>query len=490
MTAFSDLFDVTLLATAGLIILITMFGAYLRSSRRDPCLKSFENYHVTLERCSGKVAWGEMELEPTGFELIYRDSVQDVNHVESSYVMYGSEFADIQAIYRYVDDLSPEDLAQRQRELKRYFHPGPAVRMLRSAQHFVSLAGDSLTEVLGMIMGQLRKPAGRYIGNVSDAQFARLSTAVVGSVGSTFDPLLERFIGDKVVVDLLEGEESHEHVAVFKNYSSDFIELLDVQYPQPQTLHLSGDVDARLAKSLVTERDDKTLRVTNTSTQPILIQSIKLHGSEDEEEEMLNVVVDGGETVELQPEGLTDKATLVVRVVRELDMIVPRTRCVIRHRADRYEPTVIPEIIFDIGVMLRGDSRTEARIARLRKRLEEEPHSAVLAANLGTLLMQQAEYDEAQVLLERAYEARYSLPDNGKRTQMLIHELRRRNSKSQPGTGQPQPMVSRPSAPMTARPVTPKLDNGVNNVQVSSVASKEALAVPNVAVENKAISSQ
>jgi hypothetical protein len=371
-----------------------------------------------------------MQLEPTGFELIYRDSVQDVNHVESSYVLYGTEFADIQAIYRYVDDLSPEDLAQRQRELKRYFHPGLLVRLVRNMQHFVSLASDSLTEVLGMIMGQLRKPAGRYIGNVSDAQFARLSTAVVGTIGTTYDPLLERFIGDKVVVDLLEGEESHEHVAVFKNYSADFIELLDVQYPQPQTYHLSGQPDNRVAKSLVTERDGKILRVRNTSEQPILIQSIRMSNAPDADEEMLNVVVDGGEVVELQPVGLTDDATLVVRIVRELDMVVPRTRCVIRHRADRYEPSVIPEIIFDIGVILRGDSRTDARIERLRKQLEEEPHSAIIASNLGTLLMKQENYTEALTLLEQAYEARYSLPDNGKRTLMLIHELKRRSSKS------------------------------------------------------------
>jgi tetratricopeptide (TPR) repeat protein len=140
--------------------------------------------------------------------------------------------------------------------------------------------------------------------------------------------------------------------------------------------------------------------------------------------------MDGGESVELRPDQLTDDASLIVRVVRELDMIVPRTRCIIRHRADRFEPTVIPEIIFDLGVLLRGNSRLDGRIERLRKRLEETPNSAILASNLGTMLMQQQKYPEAQLWLEQAYAARYSLPDNGKRTLMLIHELHRRNSKA------------------------------------------------------------
>jgi hypothetical protein len=430
MNAFFEVFDVTLLATGALIILITMLGAYLRSRQRDPCLKAFEHYHVTLERTDGKVIWGEMELEATGFELLYRDSVQDSNHVESSYVVYGHEFGEIQALYRYVDDLSPEELAQRKQDLERYFHPRPMERLVRSTKHFFAMAGDSLTEVLGMVMGRLRKPAGRYIGEVSDDQVKRFSTAVVGSVGAVYDPLLERFVGNKVVVELLEGDVSHEHVAVFKNYSPDFFELLDVQYPQPRALHLDGETDHTVGKGVTARREGDTLHVTNNSTQPVLIMSLRVSDADDAEEEMLNVVVDGGETVELHPEHCTDESSLIVRVVRELDMIVPRTRCVIRHRADRYEPTVIPEIIFDLGVILRGDSRLEAKEMRLRRQLEELPHSAILASNLGTVLMQQRKYAEAQKFLQRAYDARYSLPDNGRRAQMLLNELHRRNSKS------------------------------------------------------------
>lgn len=430
MDAFYEVFDVTLLATAGLIILITLIAGYLRARHRDPCLKSFEHYHVTLERTDGKVIWGEMELEASGFELLYRDSVQDNNHIESSYVLYASEFAEMQAMYRYVDDLSHEDLARRHRDLERYFHPGPMVRLIRAIQHFFTLAGESITEVLGMVMGRLRKPAGRYIADVTDAQFKRFSTAVVGSVGTVYDPILERLIGSKVVAELVEGDTSHEHVAVFKNYSPDFFELLDVQYPQPRTVHLNRELDQTLGKSLTVVREGGMLRVTNHTTQPVLIQSIRMGTALDAEEDMLNVVVDGGECVDLHPDELTDDASLNVRVVRELDMIVPRTRCVIRHRADRYEPTVIPEIIFDLGVMLRGKSRLDAKEQRLRNRLKDLPNSALLASNLGTVLMQKEQYAEAESWLERAYRARLTLPDNGKRTLMLIHELCRRTGKT------------------------------------------------------------
>ncbi len=141
MSWFSQVFDVTLLATIGLIVGVSLVLAFVRTNRRDVCLKCFEGYHVTLERSSGKVIWGVMELESTGLELRYRDAVQDANHVESSYVLYADEFADIQAMYRYADDLDQRDKLRREKDIQRSAHPTVFVRMWRGAQHFFSLPG-------------------------------------------------------------------------------------------------------------------------------------------------------------------------------------------------------------------------------------------------------------------------------------------------------------------------------------------------------------
>ena len=92
--------DLSLIITLGAIFLITLIGAYLRSIVRDRCLKSFVGFNVTLELASGKIVWGKMRLEPTGLELLYPDAIQDEKHIEASYVLYGPEYGDIQAIYR------------------------------------------------------------------------------------------------------------------------------------------------------------------------------------------------------------------------------------------------------------------------------------------------------------------------------------------------------------------------------------------------------
>ncbi len=430
MSWFGQVFDVTLLATLGLIVFVSLAVAFMRTRRRDVCLKCFEGYHVTLERSDGKVIWGEMELESTGLELRYRDTVQDVNHVESSYVLYGDEFAHIQALYRYADDLSEEDKLRRAKDIERSSHPSLFARMGRGAQHFFSLAGDSLSDALSAIVGSLRKPAGRYINDTGEKQLKQLGVTVIGSVGRAYDPLLERLIGQKVVVELAEDDVVHEHVGVLKAYSPDFVALLDVQYPQRQchAIHAGEDGYAGLEAKVT----DGVLHVRNNGKQPMLI--VSLLGQGEEEEEMLNVVVDEGEEIEIHSQQAGTqaggRAELNVRVVRELDMIVPRTRCIVRHRAERYEPEILPEIIFDLGFVLKGDSLAEAREKRLRQRLAVDPYSAMLMANLGALLLQRQSFTEAEDLLQRAYAMRLSLPDNGRRTLMLLHELKRRHTKA------------------------------------------------------------
>jgi hypothetical protein len=464
------IFDASLIVTVVFIFALTLLGAYLRSTRRDTCLRSFERYHVTIERANGKIVWGVLELESTGLELRYRDSVQDANHVESSYVLYGVEFGDIQAIYRYVDDLTEEDRRRRQRELERYFHPGPLVRLWRGVQHFFSLAGDSMAEVLGLLLGTLRRPAGRYITDASDTHLKRFSSTVVGTVGGTIDPLLERLIGQKVVFDLIEGEEVHEHVGILKNYSPDFLELLDVQFPQKQAMGLEKSQSVAL-KSMTAAYENGVLRVANQGEHPLLLQSLRL----GDEEELLNVVVDGGETVELHPEERFANAELNVRVVRELDMIIPRKRCLVRHRAERYEPQVLPEIIFDLGVLLSGSSMTDAREARLRRQLEQDPDQALAASNLGAILVQKQQYAEAQQWLEKAYAARFSLPDNGRRTLMLLHELRRKQAKGPDHAGRLAVQQSAASAhpaawpPGTAAPAASAITSGSVNAATGPI---------------------
>ena len=118
--------DTSFLLTLAIIFLAALLGSFLSGRRRDPCLRDFDDYHVTVEKKSGRIIWGNLHLFAAGVELEYKTNVQDQAHIETSYLLYKEEYKDVQAFYRYADELTPEDQRQRERDLRRSFHPGPA----------------------------------------------------------------------------------------------------------------------------------------------------------------------------------------------------------------------------------------------------------------------------------------------------------------------------------------------------------------------------
>lgn len=416
------MFDFSFLVTLLLIFVVTMAGGWLHTRRKDPCLSDFEDFHITLELKNNKIVWGTLQLAPTGLELIYRGTVQDEAHLESSYVLYAEEYAGIQAIFRYADMLTDERKKLREKDIQRAFHPGPFWVLLRQLKNLIRTATEALNEALSLIIGRVRRPAGRYISDTGESYLKKLGSNIIGHVGGAYDPLLERFIGRKVVIEIVEDGQVHEHVGIFKNYSADFLEILDVFFPNKETMSI-GVEGVSLVSNVEATLQDGILTIENRSTQPVLVES--LHAGE--EVQILNVVVDTGEKVAVHPEQTLNTAYVHLRVVRELDMLVPRAHCAIRHRAEGFYEEGLQDLIFDLGVALADDDeKLLLREQRLRDRLRDNPKDALAAANLGGLLIQKQAYEEAMTWLKLALSMQSSLPDNGRRAQMQLREMRRR----------------------------------------------------------------
>ncbi|MBX7236946.1 MAG: hypothetical protein K1X65_21370 [Caldilineales bacterium] len=418
------LIDWSLVITIAFVFLVTLAGAWLRSRRRDPCLVAFEGYHVTLEEASGKLIWGALRVKPTGLELLYRQAVEDEGHIEASYLLYSGEYQQIQAIYRYADALDAEAGKRRTKDLQRWFHPGPLRYLLRKLRAFITTASESLNEVIGLLLGRARKqPAGAMLTDTSAAYIKKFGGDLIGQASGANDPMLEQFIGHRVVVEIGEDNESHEHVGILKNYSPDFLELLDVQFPFKQSVPIEPQATVHTDRITAVAHEGQ-ITVNNHCNYPVLVQSLLAGGATSA---VYNVIVDSGEMVNLPVEGEIKAAELHLQVIRELDMIVPRSRCIVRHRAAPLDDSRLPDIVFDLGVMLRAGDREEAREKRLREQLDHDPNNALAAANLGAMLIQRQEFGEAEYWLQQALELRGSLPDRGRRAEMQMRELKRQS---------------------------------------------------------------
>lgn len=342
--------DISLLITIGVMFLAALIGSALRGRARDRCLRDFDAFHVTLERKDGRIAWGIMHLESTGFELEYRQDVLDEqHHRETSYVTYKDEYPKIQAIYRYVDDLEPRSRARRERSCERAFHPGPMLYSLRKIRNFVNTATDSLAEVLNLLLGRTRPVQNQLVLAQGQTELKGLTKSVLGYVGTSYDPLLERFIGVRAVVEVMIGEDVYEYVGVFKDYTAAFIELLDIFSLQEIPLQLDereNGSDQPLAADTIREvrwhhvlvtLAERELYVKNETLYPILVHKLKIA----DEERVIDTIVAPAQEYRLILTDIPDQAalTLIIRAIRHLDMLLPRDHVLLRHRAERYEPS-------------------------------------------------------------------------------------------------------------------------------------------------------
>ena len=223
-----DTFGITII----FIFLCAFVGAFVSGRSKDKCLASFSKNMVTLEDKTGKTIWGVLRTENTGLELVYREKYQDTEgHIEASYILYKNEYSLIQAIIRFHDQLSDKSKKMRLKKLQKTYHPSFLRRLNRRIINVFKTVRDSLVEVMNLFIGQVKqKTAGAGILSTQDKYINKMKQNLVGSIGTSYEPLLEKYIGRRVILELMKGEKIFEYPGVLKEYTSEFIELMDVDY--------------------------------------------------------------------------------------------------------------------------------------------------------------------------------------------------------------------------------------------------------------------
>ena len=214
------------------IVLATVVAAFIRRRSRDKCLKDYSRNMVTMEETSGKTIWGKLRVENTGLEFVYPTRHEDKEgHNEMSYILYKHEYPNIAALVRYHDQLSERNKKEREKELKRTYHPTVLRRLKRKIGNVFKTVRDSVMEVVNLLISQAKKatPAGAVLSS-QDKYVSQMKQELMSSVGTSYEPLLERYIGNRVVLELIKGDKIFEYCGVLKEYTAEFIEVMDVNY--------------------------------------------------------------------------------------------------------------------------------------------------------------------------------------------------------------------------------------------------------------------
>ncbi len=225
-----DSFTITII----FIIVCTVVGAFIKGRSRDRCLTDFSGYPALLEKTDGKVVWGNLRVENSGLELIYKEPYLDQKekHLESSYILYKNEYNQLKTLIRYIDELDSILAKKREEDLRKTCHPSWWGRFLRKTRNFFGTVRDSLLEMINLFMGRIKAmtPAGALLKG-QDKYVTQLQSQTLAEISSSaYEPILERYIGKKCVLALVFEGKKTEYAGILKDYTTEFVSIMDVEH--------------------------------------------------------------------------------------------------------------------------------------------------------------------------------------------------------------------------------------------------------------------
>ena len=164
--------------------------------------------------------------------MLYPEAHNDADgHEETSYIMYKCEYPKIQAVVRFHDELTPIGKVERQKDIEKTYHPKFMARTKRKTFNVFKTIRDSILEVVNLMMSRMKGAAGVGTTITSQEKYVnQMKQQLMDTVGTTYEPLLERYIGHKVVLEMLKADKVVEYCGVLKDYSAEFISVIDIDY--------------------------------------------------------------------------------------------------------------------------------------------------------------------------------------------------------------------------------------------------------------------
>lgn len=290
-----------------LVFVAALVSSYMQHRRLDRVLRDLVGFHVTLQG-KREMVWGQFKLYANAIELIFsRDYINHRGHRLTSYILFTGQIAEVGEIFRFHDELTPDNQQRRLIDIKQTQNPNFWRRARRGLRNFLVAFREAISESLGMLASRVQKTGGLAMLQGADGQLKKIGNNILDVAGSAgYDPLLERYIFHNVVAEMDKGDDGKiEYAGVLKEYSSSWLGILDCYFLTDNTLSLADanrlmlqrKMDFEVKVRLEGEQVNYWLKIISTDNQ-----RIELKGLEGEEgfSHVLMHQLEPGETLEIE----------------------------------------------------------------------------------------------------------------------------------------------------------------------------------------------
>ena len=344
-TLFSNALAVTIL-----VILVTSLASfYVRMRGRDRCLRDLDGFQVTIETKDDHVAWGTLRTYATGVELLYLGADPNTEtsargrpnqsggqgwggsefYTKHSFILYSNELPRIDCYYRFHDHQTERNCGRRERDIKKTYQPSLVRRSARAVRNVLTTFRDAIVQSLNAVLGARAAASPQSLVLTKHEELTASGAQLMESaVGSAYDPILEHYVGQYVVLEMQsQGEVIEEH-GILKEYSSQYIELLNARVQVPLYIYLRRR--PRYAdKQVHVKQEGQVAHVWHSLAHPIIVETL----CTAEKERELDLPLLPGQRVQI-PLSEAEAAGSIsfawgVRCLA--DLVVPRASALVRH---------------------------------------------------------------------------------------------------------------------------------------------------------------
>ncbi len=238
-------FNYTLL----LIVVVAILGLLARRRKKDRCLRNFEDSPVTIEKIDGTLfTKGILNVKTTGLILNFPKIIYTTNKLRiSSTLIYKYEFEFIQAIIRPYSELSLQGKKKRAHLLRKSSRPNLIRKSIRLVRNVFNLLKDSFLEIMNISVSYLTTK--RATGLMAHDKYLKdINANLIESVGLSHEPLLEPYIGHKIVFELLKKDKKIKLQGILQDYTKEFIQVSNVMY------HIAGKENPELVDMIIPQK--------------------------------------------------------------------------------------------------------------------------------------------------------------------------------------------------------------------------------------------
>ena len=212
-----DSFTITII-----IISVSGFiGAFIKGKSKDRCLKQLNKKNIHILRIKKKDLWGTLNLEANCMEITF-----DNNTNKKNLILYKNEYVSINKIIRFTETLNEKEKKERELEYLKTKSPSYFRRLKRKIVIFFNITKDAIFELSETMLSKTKLSKLNQTEFVESIKTHSSKSATI----SSYQPLWERYIGKKIILEQTIDDIKTEYSGILKEYSANYIYLFDVSF--------------------------------------------------------------------------------------------------------------------------------------------------------------------------------------------------------------------------------------------------------------------